>query len=382
MEVKNRNLKIFLEKYYNDSLTLSDIDELSKNSCYEIVDEMFKLLESKEIDLDVIKVYSTIYDPKVIAELDQNKPLNLVNMVFASMWNQTAEDYRAIDLAKASLGFVIFGTDFVKRLRVGYRNIEESTDKLEEQIKELVFYFNEKIKEDRFIKAMSNVNEDYSDIEMFKLNSPDLNSLKQIKDRILVANMAYLYEEATDEERKSYLDNLREFEVTEADFEFLPVSNRKIFNDLGRKESLISADIDYLKKNAEDDTSKYLKEKNSSSLVLELTDEQYIETQEQESSEGRFITSLKKLVSSSKSKNNKKKLMIKPSKKKNNNFNLIVFSLVILIFVGLLFTATSKKKEINESQSIGETVVQEQIDQIESKLTINRSGEKTSGTKE
>tara|TARA_Y100001960_G_scaffold334141_1_gene445718 strand:- start:6339 stop:7499 length:1161 start_codon:yes stop_codon:yes gene_type:complete len=381
MEIKNEMLKKYLEDIENGEMTLQKIDTFGKEADFETLSELFDLIEQGSVDLHALKLYSIVYEPSLIAEVSTKKALNYVDMILAAMWRQEIEKENEKEIMYATLGFVIFGTDFVKRVKNGYKQLSYDLERLEEQIKNLVYLYVSEIENNSFIKSLSQDANIPSDSELLSLDMEELDSVKKIKSRIEFSKLAYEYENSESKEEKSrILEEAKLYNENEGDYHFLPAMCLNIFSDLKISNGISNADIDYI----EDNENSSYGLLNNLSNTEDLSVEDDYEDLEilSDSNEGSLIKGFKNLVSS---KTSPKKEGVKSKKvelhsvtmkstaaKKTNSFKHTILMIFILAIIGLGFTAVTQKEKINGEESVAEKVVDSQVES--KKLEINRSG--------
>lgn len=381
MEIQNEMLKEYLEDIENGEITLQKIDTFGKEADFETLSELFDLIEQGSVDLHALKLYSIVYEPSLIAEVSTKKALNYVDMILAAMWRQEIEKENEKEIMYATLGFVIFGTDFTKRVKNGYKQLSYDLERLEEQIKNLVYLYVSEIENNTFIKSLSQDENIPSDSELLSLDMEELDSVKKIKSRIEFSKLAYEYEASESKEEKSkILEEAKLYNENEGDYHFLPAMCLNIFSDLKISNGISNADIDYIEDN----------EKSNYGLLNNLSNTEDLSIEEDyedleilsDSNEGSLIKGFKNLVSS---KTSLKKEGVKSKKvelhsvtmkstaaKKTNSFKHTILMIFILAIIGLGFTAVTQKEKINGEESVAEKVVDSQVES--KKLEINRSG--------
>lgn len=381
MKIKNEMLKKYLEDIENGEITLQKIDTFGKEADFEALSELFDLIEQGSVDLHALKLYSIVYEPSLIGEVSTKKALNYVDMILAAMWHQEIEKENEHEIMYATLGFVIFGTDFIKRVKNGYKQLSYDLERLEEQIKNLVYLYVSEIENNTFIRSLSQDQNIPNDSELLSLNMEELDSIKKIKSRIEFSRLAYEYEESENRDEKSkILEEAKLYNENEGDYHFLPATCLNIFSDLKISNGISSADIDYIEDN----------EKSSYGLLNNLSNTEDLSVEEDyedleilsDSNEGSLIKGFKNLVSS---KTSPKKEGVKSKKvelhsvamkstaaKKTNSFKHTILMIFVLAMIGLGFTAVTQKEKINGEESVAEKVVDSQVES--KKLEINRSG--------
>ena len=168
-------LKKYLEDIENGEITLQKIDTFGKEADFEALSELFDLIEQGSVDLHALKLYSIVYEPSLIGEVSTKKALNYVDMILAAMWHQEIEKENEHEIMYATLGFVIFGTDFIKRVKNGYKQLSYDLERLEEQIKNLVYLYVSEIENNTFIRSLSQDENIPNDSELLSLNMEELD---------------------------------------------------------------------------------------------------------------------------------------------------------------------------------------------------------------
>lgn len=376
MDIKNELLKKYLEDIKNEEITLKKIDDFGRAVDFEVLSEFFDLIEKGEVELHALKLYSIVYDSSLIAEVSTKKPFNYIDMIFAAMWSQEIEKESAEDIVRATLGFVMFGTDFLKRVKNGYKQLSYDSTTLEAQIKDVISVYKKELENDSFIRSLSQ-EDSPNDSELLHLEMEELDSIKKIKNRIEFSDIAYKYEESDSKEVKvALLEQARQYNEKEGEYSFLPNNCLNIFSDLKIKKNLLKADTDYAE---EPKHGSLLNNLSSSDDLSEDIDYEDLEViAESETGENAIIKGLKSLLSSKKEQKKDrgqdfKNLTMKSTmSKKTNSFKHTILMIFILAILGLGFTAITQKDKINDDESIAEKVVGNQVES--KKFEINRVG--------
>lgn len=382
MDIKNELLKKYLEDIKNEEITLKKIDDFGRAVDFEVLSEFFDLIEKGEVELHALKLYSIVYDSSLIAEVSTKKPLNYIDMIFAAMWSQEIEEESADDIVRATLGFVMFGTDFLKRVKNGYKQLSYDSTKLETQIKDVVSVYKRELENDSFIRSLSQ-EDSPNDSELLHLEMEELDSIKKIKNRIEFSDIAYKYEESDSKEIKiALLEQARQYNEKEGEYSFLPNNCLNIFSDLKIKKNLLKADTDY----AEEPKHGSLLNNLSSNDLSEDIDYEDLEViAESETGENAIIKGLKNLLSTKKDKKKdrgqdfKNLTMKSTASKKTNSFKHTILMIFVLAILGLGFTAITQKDKINDDESIAEKIVGNQVES--KKFEINRAGSNSEDNK-
>ena len=382
MEIKNEMLKKYIEDIEKGEITLQKIDVFGKEADFDVLSELFDLIEKGSVDLHALKLYSIVYEPSLIGEVSTKKALNYVDMILAAMWRQEIEKENEKEIMYATLGFVIFGTDFIKRVKNGYKQLSYDLERLETQIKSLVYLYVSEIENNTFIKSLSQDDTIPNDSELLSLDMEELDSVKKIKSRIEFSKLAYEYEASENKDKKSkILEEAKLYNENEGDYHFLPSMCLNIFSDLKISNGISSADIDYIEDNEKSSYGLFNNLSNTEDLPVGEEDYEDLEILS-DSNEGSLIKGFKNLVSS---KNSSKKEGSKSKKvelhsvtmkstaaKKTNSFKHTILMIFVLAIIGLGFTAVTQKEKINGEESVAEKVVDSQVES--KKLEINRSG--------
>lgn len=386
MNIKNKILEEYLREVDEESITLEKIDRFGQEIDLDGLSEMFDLIENGHLGLHALKLYTIVYDQATISELSSLKTLNFVDMIFAAMWQGEIEGTESDDIAGATLGFVLFGTDLTKRIRNGYKQLNYDSTEFERQIKNLVSFYNKRIKDGTFVKSLSQSQENLIDEEILSHDSPDLDSIKKIKKRIEFSSLAYDYEEVSGTSQGAeILNSARSMNERELDYIFLPQNVLNIFNEIRTSKAVLTADTDYVKNN---EPNFSLMNELSDNNQLISTDSELDELeiiQEGSNEENNVMKNLKNIFSSKDKKRNNgvnmQNLSIGSTReKKSNSLKYTIIMITVIAVVGVMFAANTKKGEINEDISIAEKVVENQVNTEKSeKFEINRIG--TNGDK-
>lgn len=382
MDIQNKILKKYLEEIESETITLEKIDKFGQDIDLEGLSEMFDLIENGHLGLHALKLYTIVYDQAVISELASEKTLNFVDMIFAAMWQEEIEGTTSDDIAGATLGFVLFGTDLTKRIRNGYKQLNFDSSEFESQMKSLVYFYDEKIKNGEFVKTLSQSQEELIDSEILSLDSQELDSLKKIKRRIEFAALAYNYEEVSGtSEGADILSQAKSMNEREIDYVFLPQKTLNIFNEIRTSNAVVNADTDYVSKAAEPSFGLMNELSHNDSLIAnddELDELEII--QDSAASESQVMKNIKNVFTSKDKGRNKgvniQNLSIGSTReKKSNSLKYTIIMISVIAIVGVLFTANTKKDKINEDSTIAERVVENQVKTEKTeKFEINRSG--------
>lgn len=382
MEIKNNILKNYLDEIENETITLQKIDKFGQEIELEGLSEMFDLIENGHLGLHALKLYTIVYDTKTIAELASEKTLNFVDMIFAAMWDEEIKGTNSQDISDATLGFVLFGSDVTKRLRNGYRQLNYDSKEFESQIKDLVSFYNDKIKNGTFVKTLSQSQEELVDSEILSLDSSDLESIKIIKRRIEFASLAYEYEDTVDVAKgHEILIKASEMNERELDYVFLPLHTLNIFNEIRTTNALKEADIEYAKKIEPSFSS-------TNDLIdiddrMMTTDDEIYDLdviQDKTFDDNEFVKKIKTFFASKDKKRNKGVNMQNLSvgstrEKKSSSLKYTIIMIFVIAIVGVFFAANTKKDSINEDTTIAERVVEAQVETEKSeKFEIKRTG--------
>ncbi len=381
MDIKNKILNKYLSEIEEETITLDKIDKFGQEIDLDGLSEMFDLIENGSLGLHALKLYTIVYDQSTIAELSSLKTLNFVDMIFAAMWQQEIEGASSEEIAGATLGFVLFGTDLTKRIRNGYKQLNFDSSEFEKQFKDIVSYYSEKIKEGSLVKTLSQSPDDLIDSEVLSLDSPDLDSIKKLKKRIEFSALAYEYDEVSGTtEGAETLRLAKAMNERELDYVFLPQQVLNIFNEIRTSNAISTADTDYVKAN---EPAFGLMNKLSTSDSLMSVDSELDELdviQDNSDEENSVVKNLKNVFSSrDKKRNNGVNIqnlsMGSTREKKSNSLKYTIIMIFVIAVVGVLFAANTKKDEINEDTTIAEKVVENQVKTVKTeKFEIKRSG--------
>lgn len=387
MEIKNIELKKYLESLEDGSITMESIDSFGANIDEDGLIEYFKLLEAGDASLFSLKVYSMVYNQDLIAKVNSSMPFNFVDMTFAAMWNEEAEDASVDELKEAALGFVLIGTDLTKRIRNGYKQLDYNLTKFEEQMESLLKSYKHDLDEGVFIKSLSQSDDPSLTDDLLNLDIEDVESLKGVRDRVVFAHAAFRYKDSDSvRERQSILSEIEETTLTEEDLFFLDSKYFSILNDLKMSRAVLKADTDYIEKDSEGPSLGGLLNEvsvgDTEALLTAEEDEEFMDLEvlkDSNSSEGSIIKSLKTMVSSPSNTNKKDfgSLTVKSTRsKKQSSFKWTMFMVFVLMVIGSFLVAVTQKDKTNEDLSIGERVVENQVEETikEKNFKINRSG--------
>lgn len=384
-EVKNKILKDYLKSIDDGTVTLESISDFGTSIDSEGLNEFFDLLEKDEELLFALKLYTITYDSEMIAELNSKRTFNFVDMTFGKMWKNEIQDSEIEDLKEAALGFVIFSSDLIKRVRNGYHQEDFDVEALDNQIKSLVLSYKEDINNGTLIKTLSQSEDDLIDEELFAIDDEELESLKKVRDVILFADVAYKYKESDSvRQRQEFIKEVENFDLVEEDLYFLPAPYLAILNDIKISKSVESADTAYVTKKSEPQLGSLL---SDSSLNKEIVNDEMEEdfddfdVVKDQMNEGSLIKGLKSMVSSNKSGSSNqpdlKNLTMKSTrKKKQNHLKFTVGMFFLLGVIATLLSAFSQKDMVESDSSIGEKVVEQQVESEIAKdnFDIKRSG--------
>ena len=186
--IKNKELNIFVDHINNQTLTLTEIDKFGESITAEGLNEFFDLINAEVLDCFALKVYSTVYNKEKIKELENYKAPSYINAMFAGMWHSEAKDATSEDLMNSMLGFVMFGTDFVDRIRDGYKNLHFNIEELNNQVYDFLQLLSDSAKKDTFFNDITQSQTKMPDSVVMSADS-DLTSLIEIRSRIQVATL-------------------------------------------------------------------------------------------------------------------------------------------------------------------------------------------------
>lgn len=387
-EIKNKILRDYLKSIDDGTVTLDSIDEFGENIDSNGLNEFFTLLENDEDLLFALKIYTMVYDSEMIAELNSKRSFNFVDMTFGKMWKNEIQDCDIEELKEAALGFKIFSSDLIKRVRNGYHQEDFDVEELDNQIKELVLSYKDDIDNGILIKTLSQSEDDLIDEELFAIDDEELEPLKKVRDLILFADIAYKYKESDSvSERQAFVKEVEAFNLVEDDLYFLPSSYLAILNDIKISKAVENADTAYITKKSEPKLGSLLSESSFNKEILndeDLDDIDDLDIIKDQVNEGSLIKGLKSLVSSGNSSSGSvgqpdlKSLTMKSTrKKKQNHLKFTVAMLFLLAVMATLLSAFSQKEMVESDSSIGEKVVEQQV---ESKIEKEQFEIKRTGT--
>jgi len=348
MNIKNEKLKLFIENINNDTLTIENIDKFGNEINVEGLNEFFQLIEEEYIDLFPLKVYTTVYDKEKIKELENTRKESYINAIFAAMWEKEAIGNNSKELSEAMLGFVIFGSDIIKRVRNGYELLNYNKEELNNQVYSFVEFLSDSIKNKSFFKDISQVNTQASDDVLFKSNAEEFDSIKKIKERIEVASLI--------------LNNDPDItQIFENKYKNVSMDDLSFLDD---KEILVL-------KNKPNET-------NDDSLISSddfdpfVTEYEVLNDFEQNSG---FFDWIKSLVKSKNKKTSSIKLNTLRNKNKNErgfSFKVSVVLFLCIATAGLGIIAATQQSKVGENETIGEKISEENIKN--KNFSIKRSG--------
>jgi hypothetical protein len=387
-EIKNKILRDYLKSIDDGTVTLDSIDEFGENIDSNGLNEFFTLLENDEDLLFALKIYTMVYDSEMIAELNSKRSFNFVDMTFGKMWKNEIQDCDIEELKEAALGFKIFSSDLIKRVRNGYHQEDFDVEELDNQIKELVLSYKDDIDNGILIKTLSQSEDDLIDEELFAIDDEELEPLKKVRDLILFADIAYKYKESDSvSERQAFVKEVEAFNLVEDDLYFLPSSYLAILNDIKISKAVENADTAYITKKSEPKLGSLLSESSFNKEIVndeDLDDIDDLDIIKDQVNEGSLIKGLKSLVSSGNSSSGSvgqpdlKSLTMKSTrKKKQNHLKFTAAMLFLLAVMATLLSAFSQKEMVESDSSIGEKVVEQQV---ESKIEKEQFEIKRTGT--
>lgn len=389
MEVENRLVRKFLNSLEDGTVTMESIDEFGSNIDSEGLKELFLLVEAGEAPLFALKVYSMVYDEDIVAEVNKGMAFNMVDMTLAGMWNEEAEDADAEELKGAALGFGLIGTDLVKRIKNGYRQLGYDLKPFELQLKSLVESYQEDIDNGVFLKSISQQDDEELTDDLMYDGNPDFNSVKEIRDRIIFSNIAFVYNESDSvKERQSMMEDCNEFTFVEEDLYFLETKYLSILNDIRIKRKLEEVDISYINDEGEKPSFDLLKEsaicENDKETLMntnfnEENDDDLLGLEVMnETTENSLFKAFKKVMKPKEKSNNDLPSITMPSSRAKKPSATKFFAIIISIVLGvaLFLTVVTQQDKTNDDSTISEKVVENEVDNKINKnnFKINRSG--------
>lgn len=361
MNIKNNNLKEFVESLNNGTLSIEKIDSFGNDITVECLNEFFELIESQELDLFALKVYTTVYDKQKIKELENNyKKASYINATFAAMWEEEAITSTAEDLSKAMLGFVFFGSDFISRVRKGYQILSYDVSKLNSQVYSLIGLFKQNIDNNNFFRELSQIKTQANDDVIFKSSGEELDSIRKIKDRIEASYLIINNQNLTLEELKS-----EHPKVNKEDLSFLEDKDLKIFDE---SEYTLKSEI---KMEKESEKSDNIKDENFNPFQNEDLDE--FEVLQEDEKGVDIFSPIKSLFKSNKKQEQYIGLNnLRQKNKKGSSIKVTVLLFSAIALTGFLIVAGTKQTKVDSDEPIAEKIIEDKIE--EKQIKVNRSG--------
>lgn len=367
MNINNKSLSVFIENLNNETLTTENIDKFGSDIDVDGLLEFFNLIEKEEIDIFALKVYTTVYDKNKIKELECLKSKKYIDAMFAVMWEQEAIESDTLNLSGALLGFVIFGSDLISRIRNGYEILNYEKEKLNEQIKNFILDMNIYIEDNNFFKILTQNNIDIEDDEILNSTLSDFDTMKTIRKRVRFAASIIL-------NRESVLD------LYKNEFQDISIEDMS-FMDEHHLMFLLDAE----KENDFDKKENPFILSNKDSLIEEALTADFNTNINSEENQNIFeMSSLKKMFSFfEKFKYNSEKPKrininnLRSNKNKKGSSLKVAIGLFLLILIfGFSIVALIKTKDISGDTNTTLTVAKENIKN--SNFDIKRSGSNVS----
>lgn len=356
MNINNKELKSFIQNIEEGTLSISNIDNFGNEITVEGLIEFFDLIEQEETDLFSLKVYTTVYDKEKIKEVAKIKQDSYINAMFAAMWANEASKNNSQELSEALLGFVIFGSDLIHRVRNGYEILGYQKEDLNQQIYSFVDFLSESIKNKTFFKDISQANTQASDDVLFKSNTDDFNSIKILKSRIELASL-----------------------ILKDDINLLKLKNSK-YKEIQESE-LLFLDSDKLAKLETKEETNESTLKNEDFNPFKNEDLSSFEVLEDENEDFNLLNKLKSLIGNKKEKKETLKLnnlRVKNKSEKGSSFKVSVVLFLCIALTGIGIVAATQQSKVVDDGNIAEKIVDEKISNNQEtsnkKFKINRKG--------